>query len=99
MKDEIELIEGFQWDDGNVDKNRVLHNVKNWECEQIFFNVPLLIIAEKKHFTVEKRWASFGHTDKGRFRALAFTKRESLIRVISAMDLSRKKRKFYEENA
>ena len=99
MKDEIEAIEGFQWDDGNVDKNRVLHDVENWECEQVFFNIPLLIIGDTKHSTGEKRWAAFGHTDEGRLLTVVFTKRESLIRIISARDMSRKERKFYEENA
>jgi len=99
MQDEFDNIIGFQWDDGNVDKNRVLHNVENWECEQVFFNAPLLIGGDPKHSTTEKRWAAFGHTDEGRLLTVVFTKRGSLIRVISARDMSRKERKFYEENA
>jgi len=98
MKDEFENSIAFQWDDGNVDKNRVLHNVENWECEQVFFNAPLLISGDARHSTTEERWAAFGHTDEGRLLTVVFTKRGSLIRVISARDMSRKERKFYEEN-
>ncbi len=98
MKDEFENIVGFQWDDGNVDKNRVLHNVENWECEQVFFNDPLLIIDDPRHSTTEERWAAFGHTDEGRLLTVVFTKRRSMIRIISARDMSRKERRFYEEN-
>ena len=99
MKDEFENIIGFQWDDGNVDKNRIMLNVENWECEQVFFNAPLLIGGDPRHSTTEKRWAAFGHTDEGRLLGVVFTKRGSLIRVISARDMSRKEREFYEKNA
>jgi uncharacterized DUF497 family protein len=98
MKDEFEDIAGFQWDEGNADKNRITHHVENWECEQVFFNAPLLILGDLKHSATEKRWAGFGHTDDGRLLVVVFTKRGSLIRIISARDMNRKERKFYEEN-
>ena len=90
-------IVGFHWDEGNVDKNRDRHNVENWECEQVFFNAPLLIIDDPRHSATEERWAAFGHTDEGRLLTVIFTKRGSLIRIISARDMSRKERRFYEE--
>jgi uncharacterized DUF497 family protein len=98
MKDEFEQIVGFQWDDGNVDKNRVLHNAENWECEQVFFNATLLIGGDPEHSATKKRWAAFGHTDEGCPLNVVFTKGGNLIRVISARDMSRKERRFYEEN-
>jgi uncharacterized DUF497 family protein len=97
MKDEFENIVGFQWDEGNADKNRVLHNVENWECEQIFFNDPLLVLDDPRHSSAETRWAALGRTDAGRLLAVIFTKRGKLIRVISARDMNRKERRFYEE--
>ena len=98
MKDEFEDIAGFQWDEGNADKNRITHNVENWQCEQVFFNSPLLIPGDLKHSATEKRWAAFGQTDDGRLLAVVFTKRRNLIRIISARDMNRKERRFYEEN-
>ena len=98
MKDDFEDIVGFQWDEENADKNRVLHNVENWECEQIFFNDPLLVIDDPKHSSAERRWAALGRTDAGRLLAVVFTKREKLIRFISPRDMNRKERRFYEEN-
>jgi uncharacterized DUF497 family protein len=98
MKDEFENIVGFQWDEGNADKNRITRNLENWECEQIFFNVSLLILDDPRHSAAEKRRAAFGRTDAGRLLALIFTKRGKLIRVISARDMNRKERGFYEEN-
>ena len=97
MKEEFEDIVGFQWDEGNADKNRITHGVENWECEQVFFNAPLLILGDVKHSAMERRWAAFGQTDYGRLLVVVFTKRGNLIRIISARDMNRKERKFYEE--
>ena len=98
MDDEFKIIVGFQWDEGNAHKNRITHNVENWECEQIFFNVPLLILGDPKHSATEERWAAFGHTDNGRLLAVVLTKRGNLIRIVSARDMNRKERRFYEKN-
>jgi len=98
MKDEFDQFTGFQWDEGNSNKNLYKHNVENWECEQIYFNEPLIILDDPKHSDAEKRWAAFGKTDAGRRLTVIFTKRGSLIRVISARDMKRKERIFYEKN-
>jgi hypothetical protein len=98
MKDEFDQFTGFQWDEGNTNKNLYKHNVENWECEQMYFNEPLIILDDLKHSYAEKRWAAFGKTDAGRRLTVIFTKRDSLIRVISARDMKRKERMFYEKN-
>jgi len=98
MTNEFEQFTGFQWDDGNLDKNLIKHQVQNWECEQIFFNEPLIILDDSKHSLSEKRWAAFGQTDAGRFLTIIFTKREKFLKVISARVMNRKERKFYEKN-
>ena len=98
MKDEFFQFTGFQWDEGNINKNLYKHNVENWECEQVYFNEPLIILDDPKHSYAEKRWAAFGKTDAGRMLTVIFTKRGSIIRVISAKDMKRKERIFYEKN-
>ena len=98
MRDDFSSFVGFQWDEGNTDKNLIKHNVQNWESEQIFFNKPLLVFDDPKHSLVEKRWAAFGRTDAGRLLVVVFTRRGKQIRVISARDINRKEKKFYEEN-
>ena len=90
MKDEFADIVGFQWDEGNTDENRITHHVENWECEQVFFNSPLLILGDLKHSATEERWAAFGHTDDGRPLVVVLTKRGNLIRIISARKANRK---------
>ena len=97
MENEFEQFAGFQWDNGNIDKNLHKHDVENWECEQIFFNEPLIILEDQKHTPMEKRWAAFGKTDFNRLLTVIFTKRGKLLRVISARDMNKKEKKYYEE--
>ena len=87
---------GFDWDEGNRDKN-LRHGVQNWECEQVFFNEPLLVLDDPKHSVAERRLAAFGRTDAGRTLAIVFTMRGSKLRVVSARDMNRRERRFYEE--
>ena len=99
MEIELETFAGFQWDQGNSSKNLLKHHVEDWECEQIFFNEPLLILDDPQHSLVEKRWAAFGRTDGGRLLVVIFTKRGKLLRVIAARQMNRKEMTFYEKNA
>ena len=98
MTNDLEKFTGFQWDEGNIDKNLLKHQVQNWECEQIFFNEPFIILDDSKHSLSEKRWAAFGQTDAGRLLTIIFKKRVKLLRVISARDMNRKEKKFYEKS-
>ena len=97
MKELFTDIIGFDWDDGNRDKNYLKHNVLNGECEDVFFNQPLIIVSDNKHSKKEKRYAAFGVTDGGRKLTAIFTLRAKLIRVISARDINEKERKYYEK--
>ena len=86
---------GFQWDNGNSDKNWVAHQVTKSECEQIFFNHPLFVENDEKHSKSEVRFYALGKTDSERKLFIVFTIRKNLIRVISARDMSKKERGIY----
>ncbi len=96
MEEILSSLEGFEWDSGNQDKSRLKHNVSNGECEEIFFNQPLIIPDDAKHSSKEQRFAVYGMTDAGRRLMVFFTVREAMFRVISARDMHRKERSFYE---
>jgi uncharacterized DUF497 family protein len=95
MTAEYPEFSGFDWDDGNRDKN-LKHGVHGWECEQVFFNKPLAILDDSKHSIAENRYAAFGQTDAGRRLVIVYTMRKEKIRVISARDMDKKERQFYE---
>ena len=80
----------FEWDDGNVDKNWEQHGVRASECEEVFFNQPLLVHDDPRHSTGESRHLALGQTHAGRRLCVAFTERGDRIRVISGWDMSRR---------
>ena len=91
-------ITRFDWDNGNARKNEK-HGVSTAESEQICFNSPLLVLADAKHSALEPRFHALGKTHEGRLLHIAFTLRNAgeNIRVISARDMHRKEREFYEQ--
>jgi uncharacterized DUF497 family protein len=90
-------VDGFDWDAGNIDKNRDRHGVSNGECEEPFFSQPLLVTDDVKHSHREQRFYALGQTNAGRRLFIVFTIRDNKIRVISARDMSRKERKIYAQ--
>ena len=93
--DRLSLCGGFEWDEGNADKNWLKHGVSQGECEEIFFNSPLLIVADEAHSGAEARFYALGQTEAARLLFVVLTIRGNLIRVISARDMNRAERKEY----
>lgn len=94
----LNQISDFEWDKGNARKNEK-HGVSTAESEQVFFNEPLLLLADMKHSEAEQRFHALGKTDEGRTLHITFTLRNSgqRIRVISARDMHKKERIIYEQ--
>lgn len=92
-------IVGFEWDDGNVRKSAEKHGVDPREAEQVFLDPRLLILIDEEHSGEEKRFHAYGQSATGRLPLVSFTLRQSetLIRVISARNMSRKERQRYAE--
>lgn len=86
---------GFDWDAGNVAKNWEQHRVTPAECEQAFFNHPLIVAPDANHSAQEARFYSLGQTDRGRRLFVVFTLRRDRVRVISARDMNRTERERY----
>jgi uncharacterized DUF497 family protein len=97
VKKIISNCEGFEWDEGNSNKNWHLHRVTDAECEDVFFNLPLIVAADAKHSNREKRFYVLGRTENNRWLFIAFTVRENLIRVVSARNMTGREQKKYAE--
>jgi uncharacterized DUF497 family protein len=95
IQDELAAATGFDWDPGNRDKNWLGYSVTTTECEQIFFNEPLVVASDSKHSQVEDRYYALGRTSADRRLFVVLTMRGTLVRVISARDMSRKERRVY----
>jgi len=95
--DRLLACTGFDWDEGNLFKNWEKHGVTAAECEQVFFNRPLLARPDERHSSAETRFYLLGKADSGRHLFAVFTIREHRIRVISARDQSRRERRSYRQ--
>ena len=95
--DKLRECTGFDWDDGNVTKNWETHDVSEAECEQVFFNRPLVARRDTGHSDIEARFYVLGRTDSGRLLFVAFTIRHEKVRVISARDMTRAERQRYQQ--
>lgn len=95
---DLSKISSFDWDEGNSRKNDK-HSVSMAEAEQIFFNDPLLLVADMKHSQGESRFHALGKTDEGRTLHITFTLRndDERIRVISAREMHKKERTIYAQ--
>jgi hypothetical protein len=90
---------GFDWDAGNLFKSRQKHGVAPIECEQVFFNRPLVVAADERHSIQERRFYALGRTDQHRLLFVVFAVRRDRVRVISARTMSQKERRIYEKAA
>ncbi len=93
---DFSLIEGFQWDKRNLNRNWNKHKVKTREIEEIFFNEPILIAHDENHSEKELRYATLGISNESRRLFAVFTIRSNRIRIISVRDMIKKERKIYE---
>lgn len=97
---DLDRIVGFDWDHGNSRKSSDKHDVGQTESEQVFFNEPLVIQPDVRHSLAEPRLHALGGTNDRRLLQVTFTLRgdDSLIRVISARDMSRKERLVHDQS-
>ena len=97
-RDPLDDCTGFEWDEGNADKNWGRHQVTPEEAEDVFFNEPLVVRSDVRHSKREKRYCALGQTGGGRYLFVAFTIRQSLLRVISVRDMNRNERDAYAKH-
>lgn len=93
--DQLQWCTGFEWDEGNSGKNWKKHRVSDGECEQVFFNAPLIAIPDVDHSKDEERILVLGKTESGRKLFVVCTVRGDRIRVISAREMTKREREAY----
>jgi uncharacterized protein len=91
-----EVLE-FEWDEGNREKNWTKHNVEMQETEEAFADEDKIVFLNIKHLDIEERFFIIAKTYSSRLLAIAYTRRDNKVRVISARDVNKKEVKIYEE--
>ena len=87
---------GFEWDSGNRYKSQHKHDVFPLECEEVFFNIPLIVVDDCQHSQSEMRYFALGQTNSERKLFVVFTVRKQHLRIILARPMSKKERENYE---
>lgn len=97
-RDPLESCTGFDWDDGNTQKNWERHQVTPEEAEDVFLGEPLVVSSDVGHSQREKRYYALGQTSRGRRLFVAFTVRRKLVRVISVRDMNHREQEVYRRH-
>ncbi len=94
---DLSAVDGFEWDEGNKEKNWIQHKVAWTEAEEAFVGEPVMVLPDPKHSDREMRMTLLGRTTPGRKLTIIFTIRNNRVRVISAREMSKKERSIYDE--
>lgn len=94
----VKKIVEFDWDKGNINKNRK-HGVEDKEAEEVFFDEDKITYKDVLHSQQEERFIVIGKTRSGRLMYIVFTIRGKRIRIISARDINKKEVQIYEKKA
>lgn len=96
---DLEGVEGFDWDEGNIAKSLVKHHITPEQSEEVFLDPNLVTLDDPEHSSTETRFLTIGKSREGKLLSVVFTLRRHRIRIISARRASHKEQKLYEKTA
>ena len=88
----------FEWDPQKADNNLKKHGVSFQEAASVFGDVLSITYYDPDHSAREHRFITVGMSRAGRVLIVAHTDRRNNIRIISARKVTRKERRYYEED-
>ena len=71
---------GFEWDEDKSNANLIKHGIDFEDASEVFYE-PVIVRASNRNS--EERWIAIGKS-RDRIMAVIFTRRNDLIRIISA---------------
>jgi len=83
-------IDGFIWLDLVIEKIRSKHGVSPDEVEEVFFNTPYIVLRAE-----EGKYKWLGRSDNGRYLLVVLVREGTLIKVITARDMTPAERRHY----
>jgi len=90
----------FEWDEGNIEKSLVKHNVHDWEIEEALLDEEALIVARSVVDSERRRVLLGGTSTSGRYLRVVFTVRirdgVSYYRPISAVEMADHEKRRYQ---
>ena len=89
----------FEWDIKKAAKNIKKHRVSFKEAATVFSNLLSITYPDPDHSIDEHRFITIGESSRGRLLMVAHTDQGNSIRIISAREVTRQERQFYEEES
>lgn len=90
---ELLVPTGFEWDDAKSDANLLKHGITFDDASEVFYG-PIII--RKSTRNDEERWLAIGMSHD-RLMSVIFTRRQDLIRIISARNPRRNEKRAYRD--
>ena len=87
----------FEWDSKKAKTNLRKHKVSFEEAASVFADVLAAVYEDPDHSATETRYLIIGTSTEGRLLHIAFADHGVSLRIISARKVTRKERRFYEE--
>jgi uncharacterized DUF497 family protein len=88
----------FEWDENKAAANLVKHGVSFEEAATVFGDPLSDTFDDPNHSTEERRFVIIGMSERGRMLIVAHTDDGGTVRIVSARELTRGEREFYEES-
>lgn len=88
----------FEWDDEKFAVNLAKHGVSFSEAATVFDDPLFLVVTDPDHSLEEARFIMLAESSQRRLLVVAYTERQSAIRLISAREATAFERKKYEED-
>lgn len=88
----------FTWDPEKAAANLEKHGIDFREAATVFDDPLSTTFPDDDHSTSEQRFLTIEMSAPGRTLVVAHTEQGETIRIISARPVTRRERKFYEEN-
>ena len=91
-------IDDIIWLEQIIEKLAWKHRITQEEVEEVFYNGPRIRRGPKGHIQGEDVYYAYGQTDNGRYVLVVFIyKRTREAVIISARDMEKKERTFYDK--
>ncbi|MGD2179810.1 BrnT family toxin [Lusitaniella coriacea] len=87
----------FEWDENKAARNLSKHGVEFEEAKTVFDDPLYIDFYDPDHSDEEERYLVVGESQRGRLLIVSYTERKDSIRLISAREVTRSEREFYEE--
>ena len=87
---------GFRWDKEHRDLQLPRLRISPGEAEQVFYNLPVVLLDNEWPSQGVRRHALFGKTDGGRLLAIIFSIKGVSAHIIAAREMSRREKAYYE---